>query len=61
MGLFGVVRKTNPGRRSLIPAMAASRLNEKSLDRGIGIHFFPTDLEISGCMEYEGSKPMASP
>ena len=59
VGLFGEVRNTTSGcsRRMCAAAWSASR--PKSGSRAAGIHRVPVVFAISGCMEYDGSKPVA--
>src|SRR6201997_4942544 len=59
VGLFGEVRKTRSGwwRRTAAAASAGSRL--KSLLRSAAIHRVEVVWLIRGCIEYDGSKPIA--
>ena len=61
VGLFGVVMKVKTGLCCLICACASFTLSEKSAFRTPSIHAVPVTLAISGCIEYEGVKPRATP
>ena len=59
VGLLGEVMKTTSGRCSAMAFSAAATSMVKSSLRGPEIQPVPVPREISPCIEYEGSKPIA--
>ncbi len=59
VGLFGEVRNTRSGCSDLIRPAARSGSMPKSPSRAPLIHPVPVASAISGCIEYDGSKPSA--
>ena len=59
VGLFGEVRKTRSGWCRLTAAAASAGSRPKSLARSAAIHLVEVVWLISGCIEYDGSKPSA--
>ena len=59
VGLFGEVRKTRSGWCSRIAARAGPGSSPKPASRAPLTQRVPVASAISGCIEYEGSKPSA--
>jgi hypothetical protein len=59
VGLFGEVRNTTSGRSSLMTAAARAGSRPKPASRAAGTQAVLVARAISGCIEYEGSKPSA--
>lgn len=59
VGLFGEVRNTTSGRCSSIIATAASGSIAKSSSRRPSVQRVFVPPAMIGCMEYDGSNPMA--
>ena len=58
-GLFGLATKTMSGLRSLMACTATSASRLKSSARSATSHSVWVPSEMIGCIEYDGTKPIA--